>query len=61
MNLKFILLLTSAKGNPHYSREKDTLPGIPKNFSISGMQNDDLSWYFQLPLPPAPPKKLIFS
>ena len=41
------------KGTPHKNSEKDTLPGIPKNFGrCSGMQNDDLSQYFQLPLPP---------
>ena len=41
------------KGYPHYNSEKDTIPGIPKNFGrCSGMQNDDLSRYFQLPPPP---------
>ena len=47
------------KGTTHYNSEKDTLPGIPKNFRrCSGMQNDDLSRYFQLPPPLSSPHRL---
>ena len=47
-NKKYIFV-NKCKGYPHYNSEKVTLPGIPQNFGrSSGMQNDDLSRYFQL-------------